>query len=106
MTSRWIVRGATRFLGTMKHARMVYLRNGGFSWRLQEDLGRVNSHWIRIMVPFWSQCLFQAARSPKPRTISSSQPGIFMLAAVPLKEQLFPCVKQGPAQIPLVTEKS
>ena len=53
------------FLETMKHVRMVHLRNGAFSWRLHEDLGRLNTFRVEIMVPSWSQYLLQHERLTK-----------------------------------------
>ena len=53
------------FLEAMKAVRMVYLRNGAFSWRLHEDLGRADTYRIEIMVPSWNQYLLQITRLTK-----------------------------------------
>jgi Transmembrane secretion effector len=82
------------FLETMKHARLVYLRNGAFSWRLHEDLGRVNSYRIEIMVPSWSQYLLQAARLTKAENIILQRAMNFHVGGGSLKEQMFLCVNK------------
>jgi MFS family permease len=88
-------RGRDReFLETMKHARMVYLRNGAFSWRLHEDLGRVNTYRIEVMVPSWSQYLLQAERLTKAEQIILDRARSFHVGANALTEQMFLCVNK------------
>jgi predicted MFS family arabinose efflux permease len=82
------------FLETMKHVRMVYLRNGAFSWRLHEDLGRVNTYRIEIMVPSWSQYLLQAARLTKAENIILERARNFHVGKNSLTEQMFLCVNK------------
>jgi MFS family permease len=82
------------FLQTMKHVRMVYLRNGAFSWRLHEDLGRVNTYRIEIMVPSWSQYLLQAGRLTKAEKIILERARNFHVGSSSPKEQMFLCVNK------------
>ncbi len=82
------------FLETMKHARMVYLRNGAFSWRLHEDLGRVNTYRIEVMVPSWSQYILQAERLTKAEQIILDRARNFHVGANALTEQMFLCVNK------------
>jgi MFS family permease len=82
------------FLEVMKHVRMVYLRNGAFSWRLHEDLARVNTYRIEIMVPSWSQYLLQAARLTKAENIILERARKFHVGSGSLTEQMFLCVNK------------
>jgi Transmembrane secretion effector len=78
----------------MKHARMVYLRNGAFSWRLHEDLGRVNTYRIEVMVPSWSQYLLQSTRLTKAEKIILDRVRSFHVGSSTLGEQMFLCVNK------------
>jgi MFS family permease len=82
------------FLETMKHARMVYLRNGAFSWRLHEDLARENTYRIEVMVPSWSQYLLQAERLTKAEQIILERMRNFHTGTNSLTEQMFLCVNK------------
>jgi MFS family permease len=82
------------FLETMKHARMVYLRNGAFSWRLHEDLARENTYRIEVMVPSWSQYLLQAERLTKAEQIILERVRNFHAGTNSLTEQMFLCVNK------------
>jgi predicted MFS family arabinose efflux permease len=82
------------FLETMKHVRMVYLRNGAFSWRLHEDLGRYNTYRIEIMVPSWSQYLAQTERLTKAEKKLLERARNFHVGDTPPEEQMFLCVNR------------
>jgi MFS family permease len=82
------------FLETMKHVRTVYLRNGAFSWRLHEDLGRVNTYRVEVMVPSWSQYLLQAARLTKAEKIILDRVRSYHVGSNALGEQMFLCVNK------------
>jgi Transmembrane secretion effector len=82
------------FLETMKHARMVYLRNGAFSWRLHEDLARENTYRIEVMVPSWSQYLLQAERLTKAERVILERMRNFHIGTNSLSEQMFLCVNK------------
>ena len=80
------------FLETMKHVRMIYLRNGAFSWRLHEDLGRYNTYRIEIMVPSWNQYLAQTQRLTKAERTLLDRARNFHVGNTVLEEQMFLCV--------------
>ena len=82
------------FLETMKHVRKVYLRNGAFSWRLHEDLGRYNTYRIEIMVPSWSQYLAQSERLTKAEKILLERARKFHVGNSAPEEQMFLCVNR------------
>jgi hypothetical protein len=73
---------------------MVYLRNGAFAWRLHEDLARVNTYRIEIMVPSWSQYLLQASRWTKAEKIILERARNFHVGRTSLTEQMFLCVNK------------
>jgi len=77
------------FLETMRHVRMVYLRNGAFSWQLHEDLGRYNTYRIEIMLPSWSQYLAQFERLTKAEKIILERARSFHVGNTALQEQMF-----------------
>jgi len=77
------------FLETMKHVRMVYLRNGAFSWQLHEDLGRYNTYRIEIMVPSWNLYLAQSERLTKAEKTILERARNFHVGNAPLQEQMF-----------------
>jgi MFS family permease len=82
------------FLETMRHAKMVYLRNGAFSWRLHEDLARVSTYRIEIMVPSWSQYLLQVERMTKAEKIILERVRNYHIGTDSLTEQMFLCVNK------------
>jgi MFS family permease len=53
------------FLRLMRELRLIYLRNGAFSWRLDKELTRSNTYRIELMVPSWSGYLLQRQRLTK-----------------------------------------
>jgi MFS family permease len=87
-------RRGREFLETMKHVRMVYLRNGAFSWRLHEDLGRYNTYRIEIMVPSWSQYLAQTERLTKAEKMILERARNFHVGKGALEEKMFLCVNK------------
>jgi MFS family permease len=82
------------FLETMKHVRKIYLRNGAFSWRLHEDLGRYNTYRVEIMVPSWSRYLAQAERLTKAEKILLERARSFHVGNTAPEEQMFLCVNR------------
>jgi MFS family permease len=82
------------FLQTMKHVRMVHLRNGAFSWRLHEDLGRLNTFRVEIMVPSWSQYLLQYERLTKAEKIILERAKSFHVGKTSIEEKMFLCVNK------------
>jgi MFS family permease len=82
------------FLQTMRHVRMVHLRNGAFSWRLHEDLGRLNTYRIEIMVPSWSQFILQYERLTKAEKIILERAKSFHVGKGLIEEKMFLCVNK------------
>jgi MFS family permease len=54
-----------RFLDLMREMRLIYLRNGAFSWRLDEDLEKPGRFRMEMMVSSWSEHLEQHKRMTK-----------------------------------------
>ena|SRR6476660_5576253 len=78
----------------MRQVRTVYLRNGAFSWRLHEDLGRLNTFRIEIMVPSWSQYLLQYERLTKAEKIILERAKSFHVGKGTIEEKMFLCVNK------------
>jgi MFS family permease len=57
--------GGARFVELMREVRLVYLRNGAYSWQLFEDPTRHNTFRMEVMVPSWTQYLLQQDRMTK-----------------------------------------
>jgi MFS family permease len=51
-----------QFLDLMREMRLIYLRNGAFSWRLDEDLEKPSRFRMEMMVSSWSEHLEQHKR--------------------------------------------
>ena len=82
------------FLQTMKYVRTVHLRNGAFSWRLHEDLGRLNTFRIEMMMPSWSQYLLQRERLTKAEKIILERAKSFHVGKSLMEEKMFLCVNK------------
>src|SRR5580704_8292728 len=54
-----------RFLDLMREMRLIYLRNGAFSWRLDEDLEKPGRFRMEMMVSSWAEHLEQHRRMTK-----------------------------------------
>jgi MFS family permease len=52
----------SEFICLLRQVRLIHLRNGAFSWRLHEDLGRANVYRIEMMMPSWTEHLLQKER--------------------------------------------
>jgi hypothetical protein len=50
---------------TLREVRLIHLRNGAFSWRLHEDLGRPNSYRMEMLYPSWTEYLLMQERMTK-----------------------------------------
>jgi MFS family permease len=57
--------GGAKFVEIMRQVRLVYLRNGAYSWQLFEDPTRYNTFRMEVMVPSWTQYLLQQDRMTK-----------------------------------------
>ena len=54
-----------RFLDYMRDVRLMHLRNGAFSWRLDEDLSAWHCFRLEMLVASWSEHLLQHERMTK-----------------------------------------
>ena len=54
-----------RFLELMRAIRLMHLRNGAFSWRLDEDLSECHFFRLEMLVASWSEHLLQHERITK-----------------------------------------
>jgi MFS family permease len=52
-------------LDVLREVRLIRLRNGAFSWRLYEDLGRPNTYRVELMYPSWTEFLLMEERMTK-----------------------------------------
>jgi MFS family permease len=52
-------------LDVLRELRLIHLRNGAFSWRLHEDLGRPNTYRVEMMYPSWTEYLLMQERLTK-----------------------------------------
>jgi Transmembrane secretion effector len=57
--------GGAKFVELMRQVRLIYLRNGAYSWQLFEDPTRHNIFRMEMMVPSWTQYLLQQDRMTK-----------------------------------------
>ncbi len=57
-------RGA-ELLEVLREVRLIHLRNGAFSWHLNEDLERPNTFRITMLMPSWTEHLLQEERMTK-----------------------------------------
>ena len=49
----------------MREVRLMHLRNGAFSWRLNEDLSECHVFRVEMLVASWSEHLLQGERITK-----------------------------------------
>ena len=51
-----------RFMDLMREVRLMHLRNGAFTWRLDEDLAECHVFRVEMLVASWSEHLLQHER--------------------------------------------
>jgi MFS family permease len=54
-----------RFIDLMREVRLMHLRNGAFSWRLDEDMSECHVFRVEMLVASWSEHLLQHERVTK-----------------------------------------
>jgi MFS family permease len=54
-----------KFLAYMRQVRLMHLRNGAFSWRLDEDMANCHRFRLEMQVASWSEHLLQHERYTK-----------------------------------------
>ncbi|HWC19866.1 MAG TPA: MFS transporter, partial [Terriglobales bacterium] len=81
-------------LDTLREVRMIYLRNGAFSWRLHEDLGRPNTYRVEMMYPSWTEYLLMGERLTKAERAVIDKARSFHVGAKPPDFRYFLCVNR------------
>jgi MFS family permease len=79
---------------TLREVRMIYLRNGAFSWRLHEDLGRPNIYRVEMMYPSWTEYLLMQERLTKAERAVIDKARGFHVGAKPPEFRHFLCVNR------------
>ncbi|MBV9488212.1 MAG: MFS transporter [Verrucomicrobia bacterium] len=82
------------FLATLRDVRLIHLRNGAFSWRLHEDLGRLNTYRIEVTVPSWTEYLLEQERLTKTERETIDKAWSFHVGPNPPETRHFLCVNR------------
>ncbi|MBV9492002.1 MAG: MFS transporter [Verrucomicrobia bacterium] len=82
------------FMHLMKYVRLIYLRNGAFSWQLHEDLTHLNTFRIEVMVPSWNQHLLQRERMTKAERKVLDRVEALHVGKEPPEQRMFLCVNR------------
>ena len=81
-------------LETLQEVRLIHLRNGAFSWRLHEDLGRPNTYRVEMMYPSWTEYLLMQERLTKAERAVIDKARSFHVGANPPDFRHFLCVNR------------
>jgi MFS family permease len=81
-------------LDTLREVRLIHLRNGAFSWRLHEDLGRPNTYRVEMMYPSWTEYLLMQERLTKTERAVIEKARSFHVGANPPDFRHFLCVNR------------
>jgi hypothetical protein len=81
-------------LDTLREVRMIYLRNGAFSWRLHEDLSRPNTYRVEMMYPSWTEYVLMRERLTKSEQAVIDKARSFHVGANPPDFRYFLCVNR------------
>jgi predicted MFS family arabinose efflux permease len=81
-------------LETLQEVRLIHLRNGAFSWRLHEDLGRPNTYRVEMMYPSWTEYLLMQERLTKTERAVIDKARSFHVGANPPDFRHFLCVNR------------
>jgi MFS family permease len=87
----------TRGLGMidiLREVRLIHLRNGAFSWRLHEDLGRPNTYRMEMLYPSWTEYLLMQERMTKGEREIIDKARAFHIGASPPDFRHFLCVNR------------
>jgi Transmembrane secretion effector len=82
------------FLEAMREVRLIHLRNGAFSWRLHEDLNRLNTYRIEVMVPSWTEYLLEHERMTTGEQKIVDKAWALHVGANPPETRYFLCVNR------------
>jgi MFS family permease len=81
-------------LEVLREVRLIHLRNGAFSWRLHEDLGRPNSYRMEMMYPSWTEYLLMQERMTKAERVIIDQARAYHVGEKPPDFRHFLCVNR------------
>lgn len=82
------------FLERLREVRLIHLRNGAFSWRLHEDLDRLNTYRVEMMVPSWTEYLLEQERLTKSEEEAIEKAWALHTGQNPPVERHFLCVNR------------
>jgi MFS family permease len=78
----------------LREVRLIYLRNGAFSWRLYEDLGRPNTYRVEMMYPSWTEYLLLQERLTQKEVETMRQARALHIGGEPPELRRFLCVNR------------
>jgi MFS family permease len=81
-------------LEVLREVRLIHLRNGAFSWRLHEDLGRPNSYRMEMLYPSWTEYLLMQERLTKAESAIIEKARGFHVGDKPPDFRHFLCVNR------------
>jgi len=81
-------------LDVLREVRLIHLRNGAFSWRLHEDLGRPNSFRMEMLYPSWTEYLLMQERMTKSEREIIDKARAYHVGASPPDFRYFLCVNR------------
>jgi len=81
-------------LDVLREIRLIHLRNGAFSWRLHEDLGRPNAYRVEMMYPSWTEYLLMQERLTKAEREALEKARAFHVGENPPDFRHFLCVNR------------
>ena len=81
-------------LDVLREIRLIHLRNGAFSWRLHEDLGRPNTYRMEMMYPSWTEYLLMQERLTKAEREIIDKARAFHVGENPADFRHFLCVNR------------
>jgi len=84
----------SEFIRLLREVRLIHLRNGAYSWRLHEDLGRANVYRIEMMMPSWTEHLLQRERYTKSEKDVLEQAVALHSGENPPVERVYLCVNR------------
>ena len=79
---------------TLREVRLIHLRNGAFSWRLHEDLGRPNTYRVEMLYPSWTEYLLMQERLTKAEREVIERARSFHVGPKPPEFRHFLCVNR------------
>jgi MFS family permease len=81
-------------LETLREVRLIHLRNGAFTWRLHEDLGRPNTYRVEMLYPSWTEYLLMQERLTKTERAVIDKARSFHVGTNPPDFRHFLCVNR------------